>query len=172
MCHWHWCPDTFAMSCLIFAVCCYCSITKLGTTLADPMDYSTPGFLVHHHLPKFAQTHVRGVGDATQPSHPLPPSSPFAVNLSQHQSLFQLVGSSHQVARLLELQLQHQSFEQIVTVDFLLDWLDCLLYAGVSHSAVSDSATPRTVAHQIPLSAEFSRQEYWSGLPSPSYCWK
>ena len=101
--------------------CCCCSSIKACPTLCDPLDRSTPGFLVHHHLPKFAQTHVRGVGDATQPSHPLPPSSPFAVNLSQHQSLFQQVGSSHQVARLLELQLQHQSFEQIVTVDFLLD---------------------------------------------------
>ena len=68
------------------------------------------GFLVLHHLPQFAQTHVRWVDDAIQPSYPLSSLSPPALNLSQHQGLFQWVSSSHQVAKVLELQLQHQSF--------------------------------------------------------------
>ena len=79
--------------------------------LCNPMDCSTPGFPVHHQLLELAQTHVHRVGDAIQPSHPLSsPSSP-ALNLSQHQGLCQQVSSSHQVAKVLELQLQHQSFQ-------------------------------------------------------------
>ena len=65
------------------------------------MDCSTPGSPVLHYLPELAQTHVHQVGDAIQPFHPLPPSSPFAFNLSQHPGLFQGVGSSHQVAKVL-----------------------------------------------------------------------
>ena len=73
------------------------------------MNRSMPGLPVHHQLPEFTQTHVHRVGDAIQPSHPLLSPSPPALNLSQHQGLFQLVSSSHQVAKVLELQLQHQS---------------------------------------------------------------
>ena len=81
------------------------------------------GFPVHHQLPKLAQTHVHRVGDAIQPSHLLSPSAP-AFNLSQHQGLF---NSSHQVAKVLELQVQHQSFQWIFRTDFLrIDWLDLL----------------------------------------------
>ena len=83
----------------------------------DPMNYSTSGFPVLHHLLELAQTHVHWVGDAVQPSHPL--SSPPAFNLSQHQSLFQWVNSSHQVTKVLELQLQPQSFQWIFRIDFL-----------------------------------------------------
>ena len=84
----------------------------------QPMDCSTPGFPVHHHLPELPQTHVHWVSDAIQPSHPLSSPSP-AFNLSQHQCLFQWVSSSHQVAKVLELQLQHQSFQWIFRADFL-----------------------------------------------------
>ena len=94
------------------------SVTHLCLTLCDPMDCSAPGFPVHHHLPEFAQTHVHQVSDAIQPSHPLSSPSP-AFNLSQHQSLFQWVSSSHQVTKVLELQLQHQSFQWIFRTDFL-----------------------------------------------------
>ena len=87
-------------------------------TLCDPMDCSMSGFPVLYHLLKFAEIHVRWVGDAIQPSHPLSSPSP-APNPSQHQSLFQWVSSSHQVAKVLELQLQHQSFQLIFRVDFL-----------------------------------------------------
>ena len=79
---------------------------------------STPGFPVLHYVPEFAQTHVQWVSDAIQPSHPLSSLSPPAFSLSQHQGLFQWVSSSHQVAKALEFQLQHQSFQFIV--DFLL----------------------------------------------------
>ena len=102
--------------------CCCCSVTKLCPTLCNSMDCSMPGFPVLHHLPEFAQTHVHLIGDAIQPFHPLPPSSPPALSLSQHQGLFQWVGSSQQVAQVLELQLQHQSFQCILRVDFLQDW--------------------------------------------------
>ena len=90
-------------------------------TLCNPMDYSTPDFHVLHYLPEFAQTHVHWVSDAIQPSHPLSSPSP-AFNLSQHQSLIKWVSSSHQVAKVLELQLQHQSFQCIIRVNFLLFW--------------------------------------------------
>ena len=87
------------------------------------MDCSMPGFPAHHQLLELAQTHVHWVGDVTQPSHPLSPPSPPAFNLSQHQCLFQWVSSSRQMAKILELQLQHQSFQWIFRTDFLLDWL-------------------------------------------------
>ena len=75
------------------------------------MGCSTPGLHVHHQLPEFTQTHIHQVSDAIQPSHPLLSPSPPAFNLSQHQGLFQRVSSWHQVAKVLELQLQHQSFQ-------------------------------------------------------------
>ena len=87
------------------------------------MDCSMPGFPVLHYLPEFAQTHVHWVSDAIHPSHPLLPPSPLALNLSLHQGLFYWVNSSHQEAKVLELQLQHQSFQWIFRVDFLYDWL-------------------------------------------------
>ena len=96
-----------------------CSVTKLGLTLCNCMDWGTPGFPVLHYLPEFAQTHVHRVDDAIQPSHPLSSPSLPAFDLSQHQGLFQWVSSSHQVAKVLELQLQHQSFQWIFRIDFL-----------------------------------------------------
>ena len=102
---------------------CWCSVAKLYPTFWDPMDCSTPGFSVFPCLLKFAQTHIHWAGGAIQPSHPLFPSFPPALNLSQHQSLFQWSGSLHRVAKGLELQLQHQSFPWIFRVDFLQDWL-------------------------------------------------
>ena len=85
----------------------------------DFMDCSTLGSSFLHHLPEFAQTHVHWVSDTIQPSHPLLPASPPAFNFSQHQGLFQSVGSSHEVAKVLELQLQHQSFPWIFRIGFL-----------------------------------------------------
>ena len=80
---------------------CCCSVAKSCLTLCYPMDCSTPAVPVLHCLPELAQTHIHWVGDAIQPSRPLSPASPFALNLSQHQGLFQWVGSSHQVAQVL-----------------------------------------------------------------------
>ena len=85
----------------------FSSVVQLCPTLCDPMDCSLPGLPVHHQLPEFTQTHVHLAGDAIQPSHPLLSPSPPAFNLSQHQGLFQWVSSSHQVAKVLEFQLQH-----------------------------------------------------------------
>ena len=97
----------------------FSSVTQSCPTLCNPMDYSTPGFPVHHQLLELAQTRVHWVYDATKPFHPLPtPSSP-ACNLFQHQGLFQWVSSSHKIAILLEFQIQHQSFQWIFRTDFL-----------------------------------------------------
>ena len=81
------------------------SVAQSCPTLCDPMNCSTTGLPVHHHLLEFTQTHVHRVSDAIQPSHPLLSPSPPALNPSQHQSLFQWVSSSHEVAKVLEFQL-------------------------------------------------------------------
>ena len=78
---------------------------------------------VHHKLPEFTQTHVNWVGDAIQPSHPWSSPSPPALNLSQHQGLFKWVSSLHQVAKVLESQLQHQSYQWTHMTDLLWDGL-------------------------------------------------
>ena len=96
--------------CLKHLCCCCCSIAKSCLTLHAPMDCNMPGFPVPLHLLEFAQVHVYCISDATQPSHLLLPSSP-AFKLSQHQSLFHCVGYSHQTGKVLELQLQLQSFQ-------------------------------------------------------------
>ena len=94
-----------------------CSVTQSCPTLCNLIDCSTPVFPVLPHLLKFAQTHVHWISDVIQPSHPVSPPSPPALNLSQHQGLFQWIGSSHQVAQVLELQLQHQSFQWTLVVN-------------------------------------------------------
>ena len=82
----------------------FSSVAQSSPTLCDPMNCSTPGIPVHHQLWEFTQIHVRWVGDAIQPSHPLSCPSP-APNPCQHQTLFQWVNSSHEVAKVLEFQL-------------------------------------------------------------------
>ena len=110
------------MCVFVCSVAQFSSVAQLCPTLCDPMDCSTPGFPVHHQLLEPPQSHVHCVGDAIQPSHPLSsPSTTF--NLSQHQCLFQWVSSSHQVAKVLEFQLQDQFFQWIFRTDFLEDWL-------------------------------------------------
>ena len=99
--------------CLIdtFLNCC-----SVGTSCLIPwnaMDCSKPGFSAPHHLPEFAQVHVYWISDAIQPSHLLPSSSPSAFNLSQQQGLFQWLSCLHLVAKILELQLQHQPFQRV-----------------------------------------------------------
>ena len=83
----------------------FSSVAQSCPTLYNPMNHSTPGLPVHHHLPEFTHTHVHRVRDAIQPSHPRSSPSPPAPNPSQHQSLFQWVNSSHEVAKVLDLQL-------------------------------------------------------------------
>ena len=86
--------------------------------LCDPMNHSTPGLPIHHQLPESTQTHIHWVSDAIQPSHPLlSPTTP--AHLSQHQGLFKWVSSSHEVAKVLEFQLQHQFFQRTPRTDLL-----------------------------------------------------
>ena len=98
----------------IITLCC-CSVAKSCVTLCDPMNCNMAVFHVLHYLPEFAQVHVHYVCVA---SNHLEPPSPLPLNLFQHQDLFQWVGSSHQVAKVLELQLYHQSFQRIFKVDY------------------------------------------------------
>ena len=108
-------------------------VTQSCLTLCDPMNHSTPSLPVHHQLPEYTQTHAHWVGDAIQSSHPLLPPSPPALNQSQHQGLFKWVSSSHQVDKVLEFQLQHQSFRWTPRTDLLQDGL------------VGSSCSPRTL---------------------------
>ena len=106
-------------SCPISSAQVISSVIQSCPTLCDSMDCSTPGLPVHHQLPEFTQTHVNWISDAIQPSHPLSSTSLPAFKLSQHQGLFQGVRSSHQVAKVLEFQLQHQSFQWTPRTDLL-----------------------------------------------------
>ena len=111
--------------------------------LCDPMDCSTSGFPAHHQLPGLAQTHVHQIFDVIQPHHPLSFLSPPTFNLSQHQGLFQWVSYSHQVAKVLEFQLQHQSFQWTPRTNLLfiqsllsgiavwiITWIICIAWTG------------------------------------------
>ena len=119
---------------VLFSWILFSSVAQSCPTLCNPMNRSTPGLPVHHQLPEFTQTHVHRVGDAIQPSHPLLSPSP-ALNLSQHQGLFKWVSSSHQVAKVLEFQLQHQSFQWTPgLICFRMDWLDLFEVQGTLKS--------------------------------------
>ena len=98
--------------------CCY-SVAQSCPTVCNPTDCITPVFPVLYYLLELAQTHTHWVGDAIQPSHPLSSPSPPVLTLSQHQGLFQWVSSLHQVAKVLEFQLQHQSFQYTPKTDLL-----------------------------------------------------
>ena len=90
----------------------FSSVAQSCPTVCEHMNRSMPGLPVHHKLPEFTQTQVHRVSDAIQPSHPLASPSPPALNPSQHQSLFQWVSSSHEVAKILEFQLQRHSLQR------------------------------------------------------------
>ena len=132
----------------------------------DPMDCSTPGFPVHHQLPELAQTHVHWVGDAIQPSHPLSSPSPPALNPSQHQGLFKWVSSSHEVAKVLEFQLQHQSFQWIFRTDFPLGLADLISLQFKGLSRVFSNTTVKSI-NSSALSFLYSPT-----LTSIYDCWK
>ena len=101
----------------------FSSVAQSCPTLCNPINHSSLGLPVHHQLPQFTQTHVHRVSDAIQSSHPLSSPSPPAPNPSQHHGLFQWVNSSHEVAKVLECQLQHQSFQWTPRTDLLQDGL-------------------------------------------------
>ena len=123
----------------------FSSVVQLCMILCDPMDYSLPGFPVHHQLPELTQTHVHPVGDAIQQSHPLSFPSPPAFNLSQNQGRFKWVSSSHQVAKVLEFQLQHQSFQWIGLISFRIDWLDLLAVQGTLKSLLQHHSSKASI---------------------------
>ena len=112
------------------------------------MDCSMPGFLVFHCLLAFAQTNVHWVSDAIQSSHPLLPPSPLALNLSQYQGLFQWISSLHQVAKVLEHQLQHSlSNEYSRSISFRIDWFDLLAVQGTLKSLLQYHSSKASNLH-------------------------
>ena len=116
----------------------FSSVTQLCPTLCNPINCSTPGLPVHHQLPEFTQTHAHRVSDAIQPSHPLSSPSPPAPNPSQHQSLFQWVNSSHEVAKVLASVLASITRHIHSRVLFLL-WLHPFILSGVISPLISSS---------------------------------
>ena len=139
ICLWFWWWWLFHGYILLF-------VAQLCPTLCDPMNCSMPGFPVLHHLPELAQTHVHWVGDAIQPSHLLSSPSPPASNLSQHQGLFQEVGSPHREAKVLAFQCQYQSFHWIFRTDFLkMDWLDLLTVQGTLKSLLQHHSSKASI---------------------------
>ena len=125
----------------------FSSVAQSCPTLWDPMNLSTPGLPVHHQLPEFTQSHVHRVSDAIQPSHPLSSPSPPAPDPSQHQSLFQWVNSSHEVAIVLEFQLWHHSLQRNPRADLLQNGL-----VGSPCSPRDSQESSPTHISNIPLS--------------------
>ena len=117
-----WCPESVNREYIVFHqnnTVQFSSVAQLCLTLCYPMNHSTPGLPVHHQHPEFTQTHIHRVGDAIQPSHPLLSPAPLVPNPSPHQGLFQWVSSSHEVAKVLKFQFQHQSFQWTPRTDLL-----------------------------------------------------
>ena len=114
---------------------CRCSVAQSCLALCDPMDCSTPGFPVHHHLLEFSQTHVPWVGDTIQPSHSLSSPSPPAFNISQPQGLFHWVSSLHQVPKNWSFSFSvSPSNEYSELIFFRIDWFDLLAVQGTLKS--------------------------------------
>ena len=119
-------------------------VSQSCPTLCNPMNSTMPGLPVHHQLPKFTQTHVHRVSDAIQPSHPLLSPSPPAPNPSQHRSLFQWVNSLHEVAKVLEFQLEHHSFQRTL-ISFRMDWLYLLAVQGTLKSLLQHHSSKASI---------------------------
>ena len=124
----------------------FSSVAQSCSTLCDPMNRSMPGLPVHHQLTESTQTHVHCVGDAIQPPHPLLSPSPPALNLFHHQGLFQWVSSSHQVAKVLGLQLQYQSSKKHSgLISLRKDWLDLLAEKGTLKSLLQHHSSKASI---------------------------
>ena len=131
-------------------VCCFVVVHSLShIPLCNAMGCSTSSFPVLHCLLEIAQTRIHWVSDAIQPSYPLLSPSPPDFNLSQHQGPYQWVSSLHQVAKVLELQLQHQSFQEYSgLISFRIDWLDLLAVQGTLKSLLQHhSSKASTLRH-------------------------
>ena len=139
-------------------------------TLCDSL--TLPGFPVHHQLPELTQTHIHWVGDAIQPSHPLLSPSPSTLSHSQHQGLFQWVSSLHQVAKVVQFQLQHQYFQWLFRTDFIQDGLVGSPWSPVqfSRSVVSDSLRPHELQHSRPPCPSPSPEVHSNSRPSSQWC--
>ena len=143
--------------------CCCCSATQLcPTPCSHGLQHARPP--CPYHLPGLAQTHVQWVSEIIQPSHPLLYPSP-AFNLSQHQGLFKWVSSSHQVAKVLEFQLQHQAFQWVLRVDFLWNWLVwspcCLRYSQESSQTPQFKSINSLVFSFVYSPTLTSTHDYW-----------
>ena len=124
----------------------FSSVTQSCLTLCNPMNRSTSGLPVHHQLPEFTQTHVHRVSDAIQPSHPRSSPSPPALNPSQHQSLFQWVNSSHEVAKVREFQLSISPSKEIPgLISFRMDWLDLFAVQGTFKSFLQHHSSKASI---------------------------
>ena len=123
----------------------FSSVPQSCLTLCDAMNRSMPGLPVHHKLQEFTQNHAHRVSDAIQPSHPM--SSPSAApNPSQHQGLFPWVNSLHEVAKVLELQLQHQAFQWTPrTYSFRMNWLGLLAVQGTLKSLLQHHGSKASI---------------------------
>ena len=130
------------------------SVAQSCPTLCKPMNRSTPGIPVHHQLPESTQTHVHRVSDAIQPFHPMSSLSPPASNPSQPQSLFQLVNSLHEVAKVLEFQLQHHSKEIPGLISIRMDWLDLLAVQGTLKSLLQHHSSKASILQHSRKSTE------------------
>ena len=128
------------------------------------MNRSTPGLPVHHQLPEFTQTHIHRVGDAIQPSHPLSSPSPPVPNPSQHQSLFQWVNSSHEVAKVLQFQLYRHSL--------IIRFTETIFYceAEVQETLLEAEQSPQT-SFLIPFCFCFFSPQKWGGKNCSSFLW-
>ena len=143
--------------CVYVYVCiCCCSVAKSCLTPCDPLDCSIPGLPVPHHLLEFAQVHIRWIGDAILPSHPLPPSSPFAFNVSQHQGFFQCS------AQYWSFSFNISPFgEYSGLISFRIDWFDLLAVLGTHKSFLYHHSLKASI---IWCSAFFWRRK-WQPTP-------
>ena len=154
--HWFslgWCQATVLV---VLSSVQFSSVTQSCPTPCDPMNRSMPGIPAHHQLVEFTQTHVHGVGDAIQPSHPLSSPSPPALNLSQHQSLFQWVNSSHEVTKYWSFGVSTTTSKELPgLVSFRMDWLDLLAVQGTLKSLLQHHSSKASI---LQLSAFFTVQ--------------
>ena len=148
----------------IIPFCCCCSVSQSCLTLWNPMDCSTPGFFLLHHLPELAQTHVHWLGDAIQPSHPLSSRSPPAFNLSQHQGLFQWVAVRNWWPKYWSFSFRFSpSSEFSGFISFRIDWFDLLVVQGTLICEI-----PQNLA-LVWTSPSFSSYSITNSLPSLYY---
>ena len=145
----------------------FSSVARSCPTLCDPVDYSTPGFPVHHQLPEFTQIHVHWVSDAIQPSHHLSAPSPPALNLSQDQGLFQWVSSLHQVYWSLSFSIS-PSNEYSGLISFRMDWLDLLAVQGTLKSLLQHHSSKASILwHSAFFIVQLSHPYMTTGKPQP-----